>query len=40
MAVNRLNKQKSESRLIVLLTDGANNAGQIEPVQAAEANEL
>ncbi|MEL0117775.1 MAG: VWA domain-containing protein [Opitutae bacterium] len=37
MAVNRLNKQKSDSRLIVLLTDGANNAGQIEPVQAAEA---
>ncbi len=37
MAVNRLDKQKSKSRLIVLLTDGANNAGQIEPVQAAEA---
>jgi len=37
MAVNRLNNQKSKSRLIVLLTDGANNQGQIEPTQAAEA---
>lgn len=37
MAVNRLNKQKSKSRIIVLLTDGANNVGQIEPVQSAEA---
>jgi Ca-activated chloride channel family protein len=37
MGVNRLNNQKSKSRIMVLLTDGANNAGQIEPVQASEA---
>jgi Ca-activated chloride channel family protein len=37
MGVNRLNNQKSKSRIMVLLTDGANNAGKIEPVQASEA---
>ena len=37
MGVNRLNNQKSKSRIMVLLTYGANNAGKIEPVQASEA---
>jgi len=37
MAVNRLQKQTGKSHIIILLTDGANNAGQIEPIQAAEA---
>ena len=37
MAVNRLQDQRGKSRLIILLTDGANNKGQIEPIQAAEA---
>lgn len=36
-AVRRLRDRDSPSRVIVLLTDGANNRGQIEPLQAAEA---
>jgi Ca-activated chloride channel family protein len=37
-AANRLKEQKeSKSRIIVLLTDGDNNAGKITPVTAAEA---
>ncbi len=34
-AVNRLSKVESKSKIIVLLTDGANNAGEITPVTAA-----
>jgi Ca-activated chloride channel family protein len=37
MAANRLQDQTGKSRLVILLTDGANNTGQIEPTQAAEA---
>jgi Ca-activated chloride channel family protein len=34
---NRLRNQPSKSKIIVLLTDGANNAGKITPLAAAEA---
>ncbi len=38
MGVNRLrNLEDAESRIIILLTDGKNTAGQISPVAAAEA---
>jgi len=33
---NRLKNSPSKSKVIVLLTDGVNNAGEIDPVQAAE----
>lgn len=36
-SVNRLQERADETRVIVLLTDGANNRGQINPMQAAEA---
>ena len=36
-AVNRLREQKSKSRIIILLTDGMNNAGKITPEIAADA---
>ncbi len=36
-AANRLNDKKSKSRVVVLLTDGENNAGKIPPSTAAEA---
>src|SRR5438876_3196934 len=36
-AANRLNDKHSKSRVIVLLTDGDNNAGKISPNTAAEA---
>ncbi|TWU19640.1 vWA domain-containing protein [Allorhodopirellula heiligendammensis] len=42
LAVEKLNalderqKQKVQSKVIILLTDGENNAGQLEPVPAAE----
>lgn len=35
-AVNRLRTSKAKSRVIVLLTDGINNAGTIDPVTAAD----
>jgi len=34
---NRLRDQKAKSKIIILLTDGANNAGKITPYAAAEA---
>lgn len=38
MSVNRLRDAKnSKSRVIILLTDGENNAGKISPIAAAEA---
>jgi Ca-activated chloride channel family protein len=37
VAANRLNDKESKSRVIVLLTDGENNAGKISPNTAAEA---
>ena len=42
LAVEKLNaldqrqKQKVKSKVIILLTDGENNAGELEPIQAAE----
>lgn len=45
LAVEKLNaldarqKKKVQSKVIILLTDGENNAGQLDPVQAAELAE-
>jgi Ca-activated chloride channel homolog len=36
-AVNRLRELTSKSRIVVLLTDGQNNAGKVPPLTAAEA---
>jgi Ca-activated chloride channel family protein len=36
-SVNRLRGQASKSKIIVLLTDGMNNAGKVQPLIAAEA---
>ncbi len=38
-AVNRLNKRKAKSKVIILLTDGVNNSGKVPPLVAAEAAE-
>jgi len=35
-ATNRLKNSKSKSKVIILLTDGVNNAGYIKPLTAAE----
>ncbi|MDU1890581.1 MAG: VWA domain-containing protein [Dysgonomonas sp.] len=35
-SVNRLKDSKSKSKVVILLTDGSNNAGQIAPLTAAE----
>ena len=37
--VNRLRDRKAKSRILILLTDGMNNAGKIAPLTAAEAAE-
>jgi Ca-activated chloride channel family protein len=37
VCANRLRHQDSKSKIIVLLTDGANNAGKVTPLAAAEA---
>lgn len=34
--INRLESKKSKSRIIILLTDGVNNAGSVTPPMAAE----
>lgn len=40
-AVNRLKESDSESKVVILLTDGVNNAGYIKPMTAAQiAHEL
>ena len=36
IAVKRLKDLKSDSKLIILLTDGRNNAGNLAPLQAAQ----
>jgi Ca-activated chloride channel family protein len=36
-AANRLKDKEAKSKLIVLLTDGDNNAGKVQPLTAAEA---
>lgn len=35
-AVNRLRESEAESRIIILLTDGENNAGDVDPITAAQ----
>lgn len=35
-AVNRLRTSKAKSRVVILLTDGINNAGSIDPLSAAD----
>ena len=35
-AVNRLRSSKAKSRIVILLTDGSNNAGDIAPITAAD----
>lgn len=35
-AVNRLKSSKAKSKVIILMSDGANNAGNIDPITAAE----
>ena len=37
MCVNRLRDQPSKSKIIVLLTDGENNMGKVQPLLAAQA---
>ena len=36
LAVKRLQKRPDESRVLILLTDGANTAGEVDPIKAAE----
>ncbi len=36
LAVERLRRQEAASKIVILLTDGVSNAGEIEPLQAAE----
>jgi Ca-activated chloride channel family protein len=36
-AVNRLREVRSKSKIVILMTDGQNNAGKIQPLTAAEA---
>lgn len=36
-AVNRLREIQSKSRIVILMTDGQNNAGKVPPLTAAEA---
>lgn len=36
-AVNRLRDLKSKSKIVILMTDGVNNAGKIDPITAADA---
>jgi Ca-activated chloride channel family protein len=35
-AVNRLRESEAKSKIVILLTDGVNNRGQIDPLTAAE----
>jgi len=37
-AANRLRYSKAKSKVIILLTDGVNNTGEIDPITAAEAS--
>ncbi|MDZ4153439.1 VWA domain-containing protein, partial [Methylicorpusculum sp.] len=36
LAVKRLKNQQANSRVLILLTDGANTAGEVSPIKAAE----
>ncbi len=37
IGLQRLEELEGDSRILILLTDGSNNAGQIKPLEAAEA---
>ncbi len=34
--VNRLKDSKAKSKVMILLTDGVNNAGEVDPISAAQ----
>ena len=36
LSVKRLQDNPENHRVVILLTDGANNAGELDPVKAAE----
>lgn len=36
LAIKHLRKQQADSRVLILLTDGANTAGEVSPLKAAE----
>lgn len=36
LAIKRLRERPAESRVLILLTDGANTAGEVDPLKAAE----
>ncbi len=36
LAVKRLREQENSNRILILLTDGANSAGEVEPIEAAK----
>lgn len=36
LAIKRLNGKTAENRILILLTDGANTAGEVKPLKAAE----
>ncbi|MBT4145713.1 MAG: VWA domain-containing protein, partial [Gammaproteobacteria bacterium] len=36
LAVKRLQDQQTDTRVLILLTDGANTAGEVTPIKAAE----
>jgi Ca-activated chloride channel family protein len=36
-AINRLRDQKSKSKIVILMTDGQNNAGKLSPLTVADA---
>jgi Ca-activated chloride channel family protein len=38
-ALNRLREVRSKSKIVILMTDGQNNAGKVPPLTAAEAAE-
>ena len=38
-AINRLSDIKSKSKIVILMTDGQNNAGKVAPLQAADVAE-
>ncbi|MCI0532234.1 MAG: VWA domain-containing protein [candidate division Zixibacteria bacterium] len=39
-SINRLRHSESKSRIVILLTDGNNNAGEIDPLTAAELAQI
>lgn len=40
LSIKRLQQQPENSRVIVLVTDGANNSGELDPLKAAELAEM